>query len=98
MKGMMTASVSAGSSHRVARLTCTPHVSGPSGAAWSGVIHASVRSPSAQTAFMAVKPGQVFLYRRRALSQSNLRLVSGFTVDQLRMLSTEFGNWHSAWG
>src|SRR5207247_1338535 len=51
MNGMMTPSVSPGSSHRVARLTCTPHVIVPSGAAWSGATDASAHSPNARRTF-----------------------------------------------
>jgi hypothetical protein len=36
MKGVMMPSVSAGSSHREAKVMCTPHVTVPSGAAAAG--------------------------------------------------------------
>src|SRR5712691_11217156 len=39
MKGVMRASVSAGSSHRDASVTWSPQVIVPSGAAWSGTVH-----------------------------------------------------------
>src|SRR5437764_42781 len=50
MNGMIAPSVSAGSSHRAARDTCTPHVMTPSGAAWSGRAGARRRHASATSA------------------------------------------------
>src|SRR6267142_2480292 len=50
MNGMIVPSVSAGSSHRAARDTCTPHVMTPSGAAWSGRAGARRRHASATSA------------------------------------------------
>src|SRR2546425_9186260 len=63
MNGMMTPSVSPGSSHRVARLTCTPHVIVPSGAAWSGATDASANSPNARSTFTSRR---ILVDRRRA--------------------------------
>src|SRR5215471_8336333 len=50
MNGMIVPSVSAGSSHRAARETCTPHVITPSGAASSGPAHASRKNAIATSA------------------------------------------------
>src|SRR5690242_9657478 len=50
MNGMIVPSVSAGSSHRAARETCTPQVMTPSGAAWSGRAPASRRNALAASA------------------------------------------------
>src|SRR6267378_1470038 len=50
MNGMIVPSVSAGSSHRAARDTCTPHVTTPSGAAWSARVGARRRHASATSA------------------------------------------------
>src|SRR5262249_3093479 len=50
MNGMIVPSVSAGSSHRAARETCTPQVMTPSGAAWSGRAPASSRNAIATSA------------------------------------------------
>src|SRR5215470_15396396 len=44
MNGVMMPSVSAGSSHRDARVTCAPHVMVPSGAALTGLTAPSVRA------------------------------------------------------
>ena len=41
MNGLMKASVSTGSTHRAARVTCNPHVSVPSGAAAAGPARAA---------------------------------------------------------
>src|SRR4029450_6817143 len=61
MNGMIVPSVSAGSSHRAARETCTPQVMTPSGAAWSGRADASRRNASAVATSLgkAVQPGRV---------------------------------------
>src|SRR4029450_1392129 len=56
MNGMIVPSVSAGSSHRAARETCTPQVMTPSGAAWSGRAHASRRNAIATGARRARPP------------------------------------------
>src|SRR5262245_10996450 len=50
MNGMIVPSVSAGSSHRAARETCTPQVMTPSGAAWSGRAPTSRRNAIATSA------------------------------------------------
>src|SRR2546422_8660466 len=64
MNGMIVPSVSAGSSHRAARDTCTPHVMTPSGAAWSGRAgarrrHASATSVARLREGKAVEPSRV---------------------------------------
>src|SRR4029434_3814671 len=56
MNVMIVPSVSAGSSHRAARETCTPQVMTPSGAAWSGRAHASRRNAIATSARRARPP------------------------------------------
>ena len=64
MNGMIVPSVSAGSSHRAARDTCTPHVMTPSGAAWRGRAGARRRHVSATSVARlregkAVEPSRV---------------------------------------
>src|SRR5215510_4867979 len=63
MKGMMTPSVSPGSSHRVARLTCTPQVIVPSSAACSGATDTSANSPNAKSTLTSRR---ILVDRRRA--------------------------------
>src|SRR5712691_12015210 len=67
MKGVMRASVSAGSSHRDASVTWSPQVIVPSGAAWSGTVHprrrrarmASARAMDELLAPVADRPGRL---------------------------------------
>src|SRR2546425_383310 len=54
MNGLMNASVSLGSSHFAARVTWSPHVSVPSGAATAGPAMAASNSTTIGTSFMAV--------------------------------------------
>src|SRR5215813_8463393 len=78
MKGMMTPSASPGSSHRVARLTCTPQVIVPSGAAWSGAPEANANSPNARSAFT---PRRILVYRQRGAAAP-----SGLFVQTVRVV------------
>jgi len=52
MNGLMNASVSLGSSHFDASVTCRPHVSVPSGAATAGAESVSNNSAATSVAFM----------------------------------------------
>src|SRR5262249_60833910 len=64
MNGLMKASVSLGSSHLAASVTCRPHVSVPSGAATAGATQAGRSRQTTSVIFMA-PPVRVSECRRR---------------------------------
>ena len=52
MNGLMNASVSLGSSHLAASVTCRPQVSVPSGAAWAGAARATTASTTSRATIL----------------------------------------------